>query len=172
MLKKIINNNISIYMVLVLLSLSACIAQKEDTSKAKNNKPSTSTTKKTTEHKTIKSVISFEELVQKYGSQEAALQHIMTLEMVILDFYTDWCPPCKRLAPMLVAASKLITDVTFVKINAETFAKISQQFSIRHYPTLICLRNGVKIDIVKNLSSESELISDIKRAFNLSEKIV
>ncbi len=159
MLKTTIKNNITMYIILLLLSLNACNAEW--------NKTSTTVTQKANEQKT-KTVINFQELVLKHGSEGAALDYIMTLDMVILDFYTDWCPPCRLLAPILVSLSKLITPVTFVKINAEIFKNISQKFNIRAYPTLICFRNGVKINTVKVTLNESELAANIKRLFNLS----
>jgi thioredoxin len=56
----------------------------------------------------------------------------------IIDFYTTWCGPCKRLAPVLeTIAEKYDGLIRIYRIDAEKELKISRKFGIRSYPTLL-----------------------------------
>lgn len=61
---------------------------------------------------------------------------------VIADFYADWCPPCKALAPILEDLSKEVTDVTFIKINVDHSAELRDKFKISSIPTLIYFKDN------------------------------
>lgn len=55
----------------------------------------------------------------------------------IADFYADWCPPCKALAPIFEDLSKEVADVTFIKINVDHSEELKDKFKISSIPTLI-----------------------------------
>ncbi|KAG2495956.1 hypothetical protein HYH03_005886 [Edaphochlamys debaryana] len=66
--------------------------------------------------------------------------------LVVVDFYTDWCGPCKLMYPQLVALSQERTDVRFVKLNCnKTNKELGMQLQIRVAPTFHLYRNGVKV---------------------------
>jgi thioredoxin 1 len=62
---------------------------------------------------------------------------------VLLDFWAEWCGPCKMIAPML---DEVATDydgkVTVAKINIDENPKTPQRFNVRGIPTLILFKNG------------------------------
>ncbi len=67
---------------------------------------------------------------------------------VLVDFYADWCGPCKMLSPLLEQMSKENTDagVKFVKINVDENQQLSGQFGIMSIPTVVFFKNGKFID--------------------------
>lgn len=64
---------------------------------------------------------------------------------VILDFYADWCNPCKRMSPLIDTAAANLPQFTFIKINRDSFMELARMFNITSIPTLIFLRDGKEI---------------------------
>ena len=66
---------------------------------------------------------------------------------VLVDFWAEWCMPCKIMAPILNdLASELPDDKYVGKIDIEAYPKIAQQYGIRNIPTLVLFQNGKEID--------------------------
>ncbi|HEX2494306.1 MAG TPA: thioredoxin TrxA [Steroidobacter sp.] len=62
---------------------------------------------------------------------------------VLLDFWAEWCGPCKMIAPMLEEiAADYKGRVTIAKLNIDENPKTPQRFSVRGIPTLILFKNG------------------------------
>ena len=62
---------------------------------------------------------------------------------VLLDFWAEWCGPCKMIAPMLnEIAAEYKDKVTVAKLNIDENPKTPQKFNVRGIPTLILFKNG------------------------------
>jgi thioredoxin 1 len=62
---------------------------------------------------------------------------------VLIDFWAEWCGPCKMIAPMLnEIASEYHGKVTIAKLNIDENPKTPQRFNVRGIPTLILFKNG------------------------------
>ena len=61
---------------------------------------------------------------------------------VFVDFYADWCGPCKMVGPVLEEISKDYADIKFVKVNVDDNPEIAQQYGIMSIPTLLIMKNG------------------------------
>ena len=62
-------------------------------------------------------------------------------ELVVVDFYADWCGPCKMMGPVLDEISKE-KDVTIIKVNVDEFQDLSREHGIMSIPTLFLYHNG------------------------------
>lgn len=64
---------------------------------------------------------------------------------VFLDFWAEWCGPCRQFAPTFEKASDEHEDVVFGKIDTEAETELAQSFQIMSIPTLMVFRDGIKI---------------------------
>jgi thioredoxin 2 len=64
---------------------------------------------------------------------------------VLVDFWAEWCGPCKMMAPQFEAAAREMPHVRFVKVEAEANPKASVSNRVRSIPTLVLYRSGQEI---------------------------
>jgi len=69
-------------------------------------------------------------------------EEISTPGIIVVDFFADWCGPCKSLARTLEELSEELDSVKFVKINVEDCDSVAEKFGIRNVPTLIIFKDG------------------------------
>jgi thioredoxin 1 len=66
-------------------------------------------------------------------------------DIVLVDFWADWCGPCKRFGPVFEAASETHPDIVFGKVDTEAEQGLSAAADIRSIPTLMAFRQGVLV---------------------------
>lgn len=62
--------------------------------------------------------------------------------LVVLDFWAEWCGPCRMLAPVLEEIGTEYPEVAFGKVNVDEEAGLAQMFKIVSIPTLVFMKNG------------------------------
>lgn len=77
---------------------------------------------------------------------------------VLVDFYADWCGPCKRLAPLL----EELNDIDIIKVNVDMFDNLSRSYGIMSIPTLILFDSGKEIKKIIGFQTEAEIKEFIK----------
>ncbi len=82
--------------------------------------------------------------------------------VLLADFYSDSCIPCKRIAPILAELEEEIPDVRFVKINVAYEEELTEKFDVMASPTLILFRNGEESGRIQGAVSKQEIESLIK----------
>ncbi len=63
-------------------------------------------------------------------------------EKILVDFYADWCGPCRMLAPVL---EKVESDIKVVKVNIDEFEDIAREYGVMSIPTLILFKDGKEV---------------------------
>ena len=66
-------------------------------------------------------------------------------ELVVVDFWAEWCGPCKAFGPVFEKVSEDYPDVVFAKVNTELQQEIAGWFQIRSIPTLMIFRENIII---------------------------
>jgi thioredoxin 1 len=61
---------------------------------------------------------------------------------VIVDFYADWCGPCKMQAPVLDEFSKKVPQAQVLKVNVDTNSDLAEEFGIMSIPTMVVFTDG------------------------------
>lgn len=65
--------------------------------------------------------------------------------IVLVDFWADWCGPCKQFAPIFEEASTENADITFAKVDTEKEQALASAAGITSIPTLMAFRDGVLV---------------------------
>ena len=82
---------------------------------------------------------------------------------VIVDFWAEWCGPCKMIAPMLdEIAKEKAESVKVAKVNVDENQSLSFKYNIRAIPSLLFFKNGQLRDQVTGMTSKKDLLGRIE----------
>ncbi len=81
---------------------------------------------------------------------------------VLVDFWADWCGPCKMLSPVIDKLAEELEDVKVCKVNVDTEPTISIEYNIMSIPTLIVFENCVEVNRSVGLVSKEEVLALLK----------
>ena len=88
---------------------------------------------------------------------------------VVVDFWAEWCAPCKMITPILEEfAAELKGKIKFTKIDVDSNRAVAGQFGIQAIPTLIFFRGGAPVDQRVGVSSKADLRTAVERLGSLS----
>lgn len=87
--------------------------------------------------------------------------------IVLVDWWAEWCGPCRAFKPIFEAASEQHQDVTFAKIDTEAQQELAGAFEIRSIPTVMLFRDGVLLFAQPGMLSQPMLEELIDKAREL-----
>lgn len=98
----------------------------------------------------------------KQGSQ-ANFQSLTQNKLVFVDFYADWCGPCRAFAPAFKHAASKLPGSTFIKVNVDNNRSLSAKYSVRYIPHIVALRNGKVVEKFKGSRTAAAFTAWCKR---------
>ncbi|MBE6149994.1 MAG: thioredoxin [Firmicutes bacterium] len=78
-------------------------------------------------------------------------------EYVLVDFYADWCGPCKMLSPIIENIASSRDNIKVYKVNVDELGDVAREYAVMSIPTLILFKNGNMIDKKIGFNPESVL---------------
>ncbi|KAI9480924.1 MAG: thioredoxin-like protein [Benjaminiella poitrasii] len=88
---------------------------------------------------------------------------------VIVDFYADWCGPCKMLGPLLTKAIAENPKVTLVKINVDDHQSIASKYQVAALPTVFAFNDGKVVDSFVGMRPKPLVEEFVKKHAELAE---
>ena len=84
--------------------------------------------------------------------------------LTVVDFYADWCGPCRKLSPIVEELEKdLENRVKFVKINTDDNIESAKKYQVSGLPTLLVFKNGEVVGRMVGLMPKSSIITNIEK---------
>ena len=78
--------------------------------------------------------------------------------LVLVDFWAEWCGPCRQLGPILEAIDNEIgNDVKIYKMNVDDSPEVAGQLGIRSIPTMYLFKDGKQVDVKVGLNTQSTI---------------
>lgn len=81
---------------------------------------------------------------------------------VLVDFWAEWCGPCKQIAPILAdIAKEQAGKITIAKLNVDDHGDIAGRFNVMSIPTMLVFKNGEIVNKIVGAKAKSALLADL-----------
>lgn len=104
-------------------------------------------------------------MVNSITTQEFEEKVIGGDKPVLIDFWAEWCGPCKMLSPVVDSVSEQLSDkVDFYKVNVDEEAELAREYGIMSIPTLILFKDGEMVEQSIGLIGEADIKELVEKA--------
>lgn len=100
--------------------------------------------------------------VMKVSKENFEKEVLQSDKKVLIDFYADWCGPCKMLSPIVAEFAKENDTIKVVKINIDENEELAVNYGVMSIPTLVVVENGETKNTSVGLISKSEIEELVK----------
>ena len=83
--------------------------------------------------------------------------------VVLIDFFANWCGPCKMLAPVLEDVAAQMPDVTFAKVDVDQEPGLAGKFGIQAIPNLIIFKDGKAVDQITGFVGKDVIVDKLNK---------
>lgn len=82
--------------------------------------------------------------------------------MALVDFYADWCGPCKMLSPIIDEIAEERTNITVGKVNVDECNSLAAKYNVMSIPTMIIFKNGKEQARLIGLRPKEEILAELQ----------
>ena len=95
----------------------------------------------------------------KVNSQNFVEEVIKSEKPVLIDFYADWCGPCKMLSPIIDEIAEENSEIKVVKVNVDDSQDLAMKYQVMSIPTLVVIKNGEEANRSVGLIDKSQVLN-------------
>ena len=100
--------------------------------------------------------------ILRVTSQNFEEEVLKSDKTVLVDFYADWCGPCKMLSPIVDEVAKEMSEIKVVKVNVDEAQDLAMNYQVMSIPTLVVIKNGKEAKRSVGLIDKSEIKNLVK----------
>jgi thioredoxin 1 len=102
-------------------------------------------------------------MVQNVNSNNFKDEVLNSDKTVVVDFYADWCGPCRMLSPVIEELSSEMKDVKFVKVDTDSESSIAGEYEVQGIPTIVFIKDGKEVERVVGFKDKDDLINILNK---------
>ena len=100
--------------------------------------------------------------ILKVTSENFEEEVLKSDKTVLIDFYADWCGPCKMLSPIIEAVANENEDIKVVKINVDKAQDLAIEYQVMSIPTIVVIKDGQEVNRTVGVVSKSQIVEMVK----------
>ena len=100
--------------------------------------------------------------ILKVNSENFEEEVLNSKNTVLVDFYADWCGPCKIISPVIDQIAEENQDIKVVKVNVDNAQDLAMKYQVMSIPTLVVIKEGKEINRSVGLRDKAEIVNMIK----------
>ena len=100
--------------------------------------------------------------VLKVTSENFEEEVLKSDKTVLIDFYADWCGPCKMFSPVVEAVATENEDIKVVKVNVDDAQDLAIQYQVMSIPTIVVIKDGQEVNRTVGVVSKSQIEEMVK----------
>lgn len=100
--------------------------------------------------------------VLKVSSENFEKEVLQANQTVLVDFFANWCGPCKMLSPIVDEVADEVNNVKVCKVNIDESRDLASKYEIMSIPTLLVFKNGSVVNTSLGLVSKQKILDLIK----------
>ncbi len=89
------------------------------------------------------------------------INEIISKGKVLIDFWADWCGPCRMIGPIVEEVAAEVSDITVAKVNVDDYPELAGKHGVMSIPTLLYLKDGKVVDTSVGLVSKNVILSKL-----------
>lgn len=101
-------------------------------------------------------------MLKKLNNHNFQNEIIENAGIALVDFYADWCGPCKMLSPIIDEIAEERTDITVGKVNVDENNSLATKYNVMSIPTMIIFKNGKEQARVVGVRPKEDILAELQ----------